>query len=133
MTKKQENRRFLGLDWGEKRIGLALSEAGLNMALPYGVASTLSEVLEVIEEERIDLIVMGAPFKMRGAQESMNPHFLEFLETLKKRVKVPVELIDERLSSKAADALEGSYKDNKAPRDAVAAMLILQGYLDKQK
>jgi len=132
MTKKQENRRFLGVDWGEKRLGLALAEEGLGFALPYGVASTLSEVLEVIDEERISLIVIGAPFKMRNILEDMNPVFLDFLETLKKKTKIPIELMDERLTSKAADALEGNYRD-KAPRDAVAAMLILQSYLDKQK
>jgi RNase H-fold protein (predicted Holliday junction resolvase) len=60
----------------------------------------------------------------------LTPAFLEFQKKLEEKTSIEIELLDERLSSKAADALPGD-KKNKASRDALAAMLILQDYLDR--
>ena len=130
MVKNQENLKFLGIDWGEKRIGLALADGETKLATPFKVVGNLTGVLAVIKEEEIDRLILGAPLKMRDSRMGMNEKFLEFVELLKRNVKLPVELIDERLSSQGADALIGNYK-TKAPRDALAAMLILQTYLDQ--
>lgn len=130
MLDNKEKIKYLGVDWGEKRLGLAISEPGLNMAVPFGTVSSLAEVLELIKQEEISLVVLGYPQKLSGA-ESDNPLFLKFLEELKAQSPVPIELIDERLSSKAADSLPGEKKE-KAGRDEIAAMLILEAYLEKK-
>jgi putative Holliday junction resolvase len=122
-------KKYLGIDWGEKRIGLATADSEVNLALPLSTVANLAGVLGVIKEEEIDIIVLGSPQKMSGA-EANNPDWLAFLQELRERAGRPVELVDERLSSLAADALGG--EDNEtASRDEVAAAIILQSYLDK--
>ncbi len=121
---------YLGIDWGEKRIGLALADSETKLATPFKTVSGLNELLKTIEEENADIFVLGKPIKMRGESDGLNPDFLNFFEELKKALpNKKIELIDERLSSRAADALPGG--NLKASRDEVAAMIILQNYLDK--
>lgn len=122
--------KYLGIDWGEKRIGLALADSETKLATPFLVVGTIEEILKIVKEEEIDLMVVGAPKKMSNSELRMSNDFLEFINLLKKKVKVPVVETDERLSSQAVDSLVGD-KKTKAPKDAVAAMLILQSYLDR--
>ncbi len=124
-----ELKRYLGIDWGEKRIGLAQADSETKIALPFKTAASLSEVLEIITDEEIDAIVIGSPRKMSGAIAD-NPLWQKFLTDLEKSVSCEIIILDERLSSLAADALEGGKKD-KAARDEIAAALILQQHLDK--
>ncbi len=121
---------YLGIDWGEKRIGLATADDELNIALPFKTVANLSETLSVIKEEGIDVIVIGSPRKMNG-EAANNPAWLGFVEQLKIQTDKKIELSDERLSSLAADALGGEEKET-ASRDEIAASIILQSYLDKQ-
>ena len=122
-------KKYLGIDWGEKRIGLATGDDEVNLALPLKTVSSLSDVLVALKEEETDVVVLGDPRKMSGAVAD-NPAWLNFFEQLKERGGRKVELVDERLSSLAADALEGS-DEEKAERDEIAAAIILQSYLDK--
>ncbi len=122
------DKQYLGIDWGEKRIGLALADGETKMALPLTTVNNLKELLKVIEEENITSIIIGSPQKMSG-EEADSMSFLQFLKDLKRQSGIEVIAIDERLSSKAADALVGGKKD-KAQRDEIAATLILQSYLD---
>lgn len=131
MGEIQQNIKLIGIDWGEKRLGVALADSETSLATPFTVAANLNEVIKIIAAEEIDIVVLGEPQKMRGKTNDINPHFQEFLRLLKTKTKLPIELIDERLSSKNADALVGS-KKTKAPRDAVAAMIILQTFLDQR-
>ncbi len=121
-------KKYLGIDWGEKRIGLALADEETCLALPLKTVSNLTELLAVIKTEEIDVIIIGSPRKMSG-EVANNPSWLNFVEQLKEKSGKPVNLIDERLSSLAADALSGEKKD-KAERDEIAASIILQDYLD---
>ena len=121
-------KRYLGLDWGTKRIGLAIGDSETKIAVPYSVADNLAAVLKVIQEEEIDEIVIGLPLAMKQSDNALQNNFVVFLEALKKKTSLPIKTIDERLSSKAADA-RGGDKKSKAPRDAVAAMIILEDYL----
>ncbi len=125
----EKNRKYLGIDWGEKRLGLATADSEINLALPFKTVATLAEVLNIIIEEEIDIIILGHPRKMSGVA-SDNPGWQHFYEQLKLRSGRRVELVDERLTSLAADALEGS-EEQKAGRDEIAASLILQDYLDR--
>jgi len=123
-----ETKKYLGIDWGEKRIGLATADEETCIALPLKTVSNLAELLEVIKEEEIDEIIIGSPIKMSG-EAANNPLWLSFVEQLKVKGGKPVNFLDERLSSLAADALSGEKKE-KAERDEIAATIILQDYLD---
>ena len=123
--------KYLGIDWGEKRIGLALGEAEMNIATPFKTVPTLSNLLDVIEEEEITKIVLGNPLRMADSRLETSLQFNRFLELLKSKTKVEIELVDERLSSKQADSFVGN-KKTKASRDEIAAMIILQNFLDRK-
>jgi putative Holliday junction resolvase len=126
----EELKIYLGVDWGEKRIGLALGDSETKIATPFKTVSNVKELAEVVREEIADVLVLGEPIKMRGSENGLNKDFLNFFEELKKLLpNIKIELIDERLSSQEADALPGG--DLKASRDEIAAMIILQNYLDK--
>mgnify|MGYP001806113060 FL=1 len=126
-----EDQQYLGVDWGEKRIGLALADIETRMALPFITVPDLRSLLAIVKAENIGLIVIGSPRKMAGEAAS-NPLFLSFLKDLQAQSPVPVVEIDERLSSKAADALPGQRRD-KAGRDEIAATIFLQNYLDTEQ
>ncbi len=123
--------KYLGIDWGEKRIGLALGDSETKTATPYKVVPELSDIIKIIKAEEINKLVIGQPITKSGDDSNLRAEFKEFVKEIKTKTALPLELVDERLSSKAADALAGN-KKTKAERDAIAAMLILQGYLDKE-
>jgi putative Holliday junction resolvase len=123
------SKKYLGIDWGTKRIGLALADEETSLALPYKTVANLAEVLFEIKEEEIDVVIVGSPKKMSG-EAANNKDWEFFVKQLKEKSGIEIELLDERLSSLAADALSGEDRD-KAGRDEIAATLILQDYLDK--
>jgi putative Holliday junction resolvase len=120
---------YLGVDWGGKRIGLALADSETRIALPFKTVATLSEVFTIIREEGIDEIVLGQPLGLQGGVS--NSDFLSFARKLEEQAGRKVTRVDERMSSKAADARARGEKD-KAPRDEMAAAIVLQDYLDSQ-
>lgn len=123
--------KYLGIDWGTKRLGLATAEEELNLALPLGTVADLAGVLQTIEEEEITKIVIGRPYHMTSLEYEINPDFLKFVTQLENQAGIQVFQIDERLSSLAADAMGGP-KKMRAGRDEIAAALILQNYLDQK-
>lgn len=138
---------ILGIDYGAKKIGLAKSDKEQTMALPLEVLTnkTRSELLirlnEICQEHDVFKIVVGVPVSLsRGSSQVLlrevankqMQEVLEFIEWLKKHIHLPIEMEDERLSTKMANGLMKGTAKGKAD-DAVAAMLILQTYLDKQK
>lgn len=125
-----DKKRYLGVDWGEKRIGLSLAEEETSLALPLKTVADLKNLLVVIDAEKISDIVIGAPRKMSG-EEANNPLWLDFVEKLKTSTKINIHFIDERLTSLAADARSGKNK-HMAGRDEIAATIILQDYLDSR-
>lgn len=126
----EANKKYLGVDWGEKRIGLALADEETSLALPFRTVATLTELLEIAKKEEVDVIVAGYPKKMNGGAAD-NPAWENFIKQLGAQSTCPVKLLDERLSSLAADALIGDGQAA-APRDEIAATIILQDYLDSQ-
>ncbi|MFA6417287.1 MAG: Holliday junction resolvase RuvX [Patescibacteria group bacterium] len=122
-------KEYLGVDWGEKRIGLAVGNDEIKIATPFKIVANLEELLAVMEAEAVDSLVIGDPRKMSGAAAN-NPLWLDFMARLQKKSTCAVILLDERLSSLAADALPGT-KKTKASRDEIAATLILQSYFDQ--
>ena len=124
--------KYLGVDWGQKRIGLALGDNEAKVAVPFDIVENFQDILDIIKSEDIDCIILGEPTKMKGKQIALQKEYLDFAKKLKKQVQIPVKTVDERLSSKMADSLRGGKKVSRADRDALAAMVILQSFLDKE-
>lgn len=122
---------ILGIDYGTKRIGLAWVQSGLNVVLPFGILETKNWKLEIgklIQAEKIDRVVVGMPYGTNEAENENTARVKNFIAELKTITSIPVEMIDERFSSQAADRMGGEG----ASRDEKAAMIILQSYLDKK-
>lgn len=122
-----KTKRYLGIDWGEKRIGLALGDGENKLATPFKVAENISDLVKIIKEEKVDALVVGLPKKMSG-DKTINPKFTNFLKILKEKIEIEIFLIDERLSSVQADTLKNRKIGQQ--RDSVSAMIILQNYFD---
>ncbi len=122
-----KEKKYLAIDWGEKRLGLAVGQLEPNLAVPLKTVANLSEVLAVIIEEEVDEIVLGQPISMSG-KENFSDNFLYFKKLLTEKANIPIHLVDERLSSKAADKLLISKK--LGVRDELAAMVILETFLN---
>lgn len=120
-------KKYLGVDWGEKRIGLALGDGENRLATPFKVAENISDLVKIIKEEKVEALVIGLPKKMSG-EKNINPKFNSFLKILKEKIEIEIFLIDERLSSVQADTLKN--KKIGQQRDSVSAMIILQNYFD---
>lgn len=127
---------ILGIDYGEKKIGLAKSAGSL--AVPFmifenkGNDFVLKKIKEVCESESIDAVVVGVPKSLGGGKESkQHKKVLDFIQKLSSLDKKIISE-DERLSTKMAREMSKDMK-NKGDDDATSAMLILQSYLDRKK
>ncbi|MFB6225719.1 MAG: Holliday junction resolvase RuvX [Candidatus Paceibacteria bacterium] len=122
--------KYLGIDYGEKKVGLALADEELEIATPFKTitAETTTEKIEqissIIENQDITQIVIGLPLSTQGEETSKSKEVRGFTNQLKKEVEADFEFVDERFSSQEADSLEGD-----ASRDEKSAMLILDTYL----
>lgn len=123
--------QYLGIDYGTKRIGLAIADDEVKTAVVYGTVADVFAAAEVIKKEAIDTAVVGRPVKMSGKAHAMVRQAERFAQQLEELVApgTRVVLEDERLSSRYADSLGGGKAA--ARRDEIAAVAILQGYLDK--
>lgn len=119
---------ILGIDYGTKRIGLAWVQTGLDVVLPFGVMKNEKwkmEIEEIISKEKINKIIVGLPVGLDGKENENTERVEKFIDELKFIAKIPIETVDERFSSRAADRMEGGVS-----RDEKAAMVILQSYLE---
>lgn len=133
--------RVLGIDFGRKKIGLAISDP-LQMAHPLGTlavsgrADTVQKILELVKEKEIGEVVLGHPLKPDGTVGEMALEVEKLAENLRKE-GLSVTLFDERFSTElAARSLHIMGKKrgkNKRDLDAMAAALVLQEYLDRKK
>jgi putative Holliday junction resolvase len=134
--------RILGLDIGSKTIGVAVSDElcliaqGVTTLKRKGLDHDISELRNLIEEREVTKIVVGLPKNMNNTLGPSAEMVLSFIEELNKHSAIPVITWDERLSTVAAEKVlleaDLSRKKRKRVIDKVAAMLILQGYLDSQ-
>ena len=125
--------KFLGVDWGEKRIGLSLADNENFLATPFKTISSPRKLVDLVKGDEIKLVVVGSPRKMNGMND-FNLRYLSFVEFLKKELGVTgvdIVLFDERLSSVQADSIMNKKINNN--RDSLAAMIILQSYLEVLK
>ena len=138
--------RFLGIDFGQRRIGLALSDPTGLLARPWKTVlrqgtsaraanSLAAEIARLqAEDEGLEAVVLGLPRRLNGTPNEQTARVEKFARSLRGRISVPVVLQDERLTSREAESLLAvrikDWRKRKALLDAAAAAVILQDYLD---
>ena len=136
----------MGLDVGERRIGIAVSDATGTLARPLGVLRpsgldvdavdvVMTEIARLAaEEDGLGAIVVGLPRRLYGTATHLTPRVEQFARQLAIKTALPVTLQDERLSSREAESRlalnDKNWRSRKARLDAAAAAVILQDYLD---
>jgi putative Holliday junction resolvase len=132
----------MGLDIGDRRIGVALSDPGEILASPLTIIERGNEeqdiaaIVDIMERYEVGKMIIGLPRSMDGTIGQQATKVEEFGEQLRNRIKVPIELRDERLSTVSARRLMQSTgrKTKTKPRyDAAAATVILQAYLEERR
>ena len=134
--------RVLGLDLGQARIGVSISDDRGRLAVPFGTIHTgapqdVKAIAKLVAEHGIGRIVIGLPLSLKGERGAAAAHAERFAEALRGFLDVPVELQDERLSTVEADrVLRQSGAGGRQRRrsiDASAATVILQSWLDAHR
>ena len=133
--------RKIALDYGEKKIGIAYSDimgiiaSGYDTLIRKSLHEDLEAIANVIKEKQADTLVVGLPINMDGTHGERVDKTHAFCEELKKVINIPIVFIDERLTTVSAEKLLISASVRREKRktviDKVAAMIILQSYLDK--
>lgn len=133
--------RSLGLDIGDKRIGVALSDPDGILASPFTIINCRDEgldieaITDIISQQQVGQIIVGLPRSMNGSLGRQAEKVQAFTQKLREHTRTPIEYRDERLTTVMAERLGqasgGKKARRKARRDAQAAALILQGYLDE--
>ena len=135
--------RIMGIDYGEKRFGIALSDPlgitaqGLPTVERTSIQEDIKKIINIIQEKEVQEIVVGLPKHLNNTLGDKAKEVLNFIDTLKQHINIPIKTFDERFSTVRANRamLEGdlSRKKRKERVDMIAAQLILQGYLDMIK
>lgn len=125
--------RYLGIDFGSKRVGIAVSDETNSMAFPYVVIQNNEKLIEEIEQvvvkEKITNIVIGESLDYTGAANKIMKSIKDFVATLEQKTKLTISFEPEFLTSVQAEHLQGKNEMH----DASAATIILQSFLDKRK
>lgn len=134
--------RVLGVDYGRRRIGIAISDEGRFFAFPHdmlevrSIEDAIRQVAECATRQAVGLIVVGMPLNMNGTEGPMADEVNRFSKQVSARCGIPVEPWDERLSSYSAQQVlleaDVSRRKRKGLVDKIAAQQILQDYLDSK-
>ena len=137
--------RYLGIDLGSKTVGLAMSDTTLTIASTYKTIffkdedynSTINEIKDIIKENNITKIILGLPENMNNTLGERAEITLKYKELLEKSTDLPVIMFDERLTSVISNSIlieaDMSRRKRKKKVDSIAAQIILQDYLNKEK
>ena len=135
--------RIMGLDIGDKTIGVAVSDLmgltaqGVTTIKRVGKKKDIEAIKQIIAEKQVNKIVSGLPKNMNGTVGPQGEKVQKFCELLKEETNLPIEFWDERLSTVAAERslIEGTVRreNRKKVIDMLAAVIILQGYLDSKR
>lgn len=130
--------RVLAVDYGEKRVGLAIGDTETSLALPHGVLerqadeSLAQQLRQVVLEEDVATVVIGDPVSTDARTSQQTGSARAFAELLRHELNVPVEMFDERFTSQRADVVTVPGARTRS-RDELAAMFLLQDYLERYK
>ena len=135
--------KYLGMDLGTKTCGLAISDRLGIIASPYKVlrynelSTLINEILDIIELENVDELILGLPKNMNNSLGFASERSLNFKNELEKFTKLPIHLVDERLSTMEAENILISSDTSRMKRkkiiDAYAASIILDTFLKSKK
>ena len=135
--------RIMGLDVGDKTIGVAVSDLmgltaqGVKTVKRIRKKKDIEALKEIIKERQVNKIVSGLPKNMNGTLGPQGEKVIKFCELLEQETGIKIEYWDERLSTVAAERtlIQGNVRreNRKGVIDMVAAVIILQGYLDRQR
>jgi putative Holliday junction resolvase len=133
--------RIIGIDFGEKRIGVAAGDDRTRLAVPVDTVESrgdpVSEIATIAAERHAEALVIGLPLSLTGAEGPQAARVRAVVDALAQRLSIPVHTHDERLTTSQAARLPGGgtrkSKGGAASRDAVAASIMLQAYLDSQR
>ncbi len=134
--------RILGIDYGDARIGVAISDPTRTIARPLeviepGKVDPVERIAEIVKEYDVKLIILGLPKLMSGEEGEMAAKVREFMQKLKDRTDLEIRLVDERFTSKIAERELRKRKvkpsREKKKVDLYAASLLLQEYLDSHR
>lgn len=135
--------RILAVDYGEKRIGLAVSDEEGIMASPLSVivrrsdADVIRQISQMAATLKINTIVVGFPVRTDEKAGEMGRKVKAFAEKLRQQTKLPVVLFDERFTTRIAEQVlleaDVSRRKRKQVRDKLAAAVLLQSYLESQR
>lgn len=127
--------KYLGIDYGMKRTGVAVTNVEGTMAVlketieADSQQAVIDRIKEIVEEDAIESVVVGVPRNMQNEDTEMTAHVERFIEKLRNHITVPVQSIDERLTTEMAKTLLRGVSDEK--RDSVAAQILLQNFIDQ--
>jgi putative Holliday junction resolvase len=133
--------RYLAIDYGNRRTGLAICDAAETIATPLAVIdgqkNLMQKIEDVVQAEAISAVVVGLPLSMDDSESPQTKRVLSFVEQLKECLHMPVYLQDERLSSFSAERkVAGAKLTNEKKKkwlDAIAAATILEAFLAAKK
>ena len=135
--------RILGIDYGEKRIGIALSDPSETIAQGKDVyewkdrVQLIEYIKESVKKYSVDMIVVGLPYNMDGTLGKKANEVMEFIEELKRDIGISILTWDERLTTFQSERIlieaDVSRKKRKKSANKMAATLILQGFLDSRR
>ncbi len=132
--------RYLAIDHGGRRVGLAICDANETISSPLAVldrrGNIFEEILAVVDKEDVEAVVIGLPLNMDDSEGPQARKVREFASELRKRLEIPIHFQDERLSSFEAEqkfaSVDRKRKHKRKPLDALAAAHILQTFLEER-
>jgi putative Holliday junction resolvase len=137
--------RVMALDYGERRVGVAISDELQLIARPFTTirrekkryAQVIDQIRELVDENEVATLVVGLPLNMDGSRGAAVDRVERFISDLRRSVSIPVVAVDERLTSREADRMLREMgvglRERRARSDEYAASVILQDYIDEQR
>jgi len=132
--------RYLAIDYGDKRTGLAICDVEETIVSPltviHGQKDLLKKIADIVEAEKVETVVLGLPLNMDDSQGPQSKRVLNFADLLKACINIPIHFQDERLSTFGAEeklaAADFTRGKKKKRIDAVAAAQILEAFLEQK-
>lgn len=131
--------KILAIDYGEQRLGLAISDDNQTIALSKGMLEGLSQnkiiqkIKAIVNLEKVGLLVVGLPIGMDSQLTAWTEEVKRFAEKLRSHLSIPVQMVDERLTTQMAKTLLAGTGQVSEKKDQVSAQIFLQDYLDQQR
>ena len=132
--------RILAIDYGDKRMGVALSDPMKITAQPFEVIEVVSfkkaanRIVEIAREKDVELIILGMPYTSTGEEGETAKKVRDFASLLEKRTNIPIKFVDERMTTMGVTRVlkEAGVKREKRKKvvDKLAATYLLEGYLE---